>query len=324
MSMQNYLVLTPDGMGSTYLQRLLTVYLNLAGYDYTNTHELLNGLELVDAGLKKNVSFAYTQSVEEIVNLLKANTSNIVSRVADYHIRNRQHQRSEDYVSFYKQCNEAFPVQIMCMRDPFEYALSWGIRNISGKLNVYSIRERIDTHPENINYTVDRHFFTQKLKNYSDYTYWCKDNFNITHIVNYNNLQSKADEVLRNITGLDCNFSELAGISIEDYNKVFYNASLYIQTSNKDLLPAKNLIKNILKLRSYQNELINARRLISVIPHKMNTLADKSKKVQNFNTLIEVYNNWAENRNDVETISLEQIKKQIHTENQLYESQNFK
>lgn len=322
--MNNYLVLTPDGMGSTYLQRLLTVYLNLVGYDYTNTHELLYGLELVDGCLKKNFSFGYSQSVIEIVNLLKANTSNIVSRVAEYHVRYRQQERSEDYRSFYEQCNEVFPVQIMCMRDPFEYALSWGIRNISGKLNVYSIKERIDTHPENINYTVDHAFFTQKLRNYNDYIYWCKDNFNITHIVHYNDLQSKADEVLRNITGLDCNFSELAGISIEDYNRVFYNASLYFQTVNKDLMPNKNLIIKTIKLRSYQNELIKSRRLISVIPHKMNTLADKSKKVQNFNTLLELYNRWAENRNDVETISLEQIENQIVKENQLYEHQNFK
>lgn len=319
MSMQNYLVLTPDGMGSTYLQRLLTVYLNLAGYDYTNTHELLNGLELIDGGLKKNFSFEYSQSVEEIVNLLKANTSNIVSRVADYHVRRRQGGRPEDYRSFYEQCNEVFPVQIMCMRDPFEYALSWGIRHISGKLNVYSIRERIDTHPENIKYDVNRDFFSMKLKNYSNYIYWCKDNFNITHVVNYNDLQSDGDEILKNITGLDRNFSEIAGISIEDYNKVFYNASLSLQTGNKDLIPNIDLVMKVVKLRSYQNELINARRLISVIPHKMNTLADKSKKVQNFNTLIEVYNNWAENRNDVETISFEQIENQILKENQIYE-----
>ena len=42
----NYLILTPDGVGSTYLQRALTVYLNCAGKDYYNPHELLNGLQL--------------------------------------------------------------------------------------------------------------------------------------------------------------------------------------------------------------------------------------------------------------------------------------
>ena len=40
----NYLILTPDGVGSTYLQRALTVYLQCADLDYWNTHELLNGL----------------------------------------------------------------------------------------------------------------------------------------------------------------------------------------------------------------------------------------------------------------------------------------
>ena len=42
----NFLILTPDGVGSTYLQRALTVYLNASGEEYFNTHELLNGLSL--------------------------------------------------------------------------------------------------------------------------------------------------------------------------------------------------------------------------------------------------------------------------------------
>ena len=44
--LSNYLILTPHGVGSTYLQRALTVYLNSAELDYWNTHELLNGLSL--------------------------------------------------------------------------------------------------------------------------------------------------------------------------------------------------------------------------------------------------------------------------------------
>jgi hypothetical protein len=43
----NYLILTPDGVGSTYLQRALTVYLHSAGLDYWNTHELLNGSGII-------------------------------------------------------------------------------------------------------------------------------------------------------------------------------------------------------------------------------------------------------------------------------------
>ena len=34
----NFLILTPDGVGSTYLQRALTIYLNTSGHEYFNTH----------------------------------------------------------------------------------------------------------------------------------------------------------------------------------------------------------------------------------------------------------------------------------------------
>ena len=53
----NYLILTPDGVGSTYLQRSLTVFLNSAGLDYTNTHEIAAGLELYN----KNIVFSDIQ-----------------------------------------------------------------------------------------------------------------------------------------------------------------------------------------------------------------------------------------------------------------------
>ena len=51
----NFLVLTPDGVGSTYLQRALTVYLQSAELDYWNTHELLNGLTVEDGNLYKGI-----------------------------------------------------------------------------------------------------------------------------------------------------------------------------------------------------------------------------------------------------------------------------
>ena len=40
----NILILTPDGVGSTILQRLLTMTLYLEKIKVVNTHELTNGL----------------------------------------------------------------------------------------------------------------------------------------------------------------------------------------------------------------------------------------------------------------------------------------
>ena len=85
----NYLVLTPDGVGSTYLQRALTLFLNSSNIEYFNTHELLNGLALDKNNNLYKSPQGYDQSLEEIVELLKNNQANIVSRLAEYHVEKR-------------------------------------------------------------------------------------------------------------------------------------------------------------------------------------------------------------------------------------------
>jgi len=319
--MKNYLVLTPDGMGSTYLQRLLTVYLNLAGYDYTNTHELLNGLDLVNGGLQKNFR-GYDQSVEEITELLLLNKSNLVSRIANYHVKSRLRKKTENYFDLYRTCETVFCERIMCLRDPFEYALSWGIRNLSKTLNVYSIQERIAIHPEGKIYDIDPDYFVKKLKDYSNYMYWCEDNFKVTQIVNYTDLHTDPDPVLQKITGLDFTFEDVAGINIVDRNRILYNTSVYIQTKDKSLVPDKAEVVKYLELNKVIKSLIKSNKLTTDMPIKMNTLVDKSKKVKNFETLVDTYNNWAKNRNDVETVDWEKITTRISEENKIYEPKN--
>ena len=81
----NFLVLTPDGVGSTYLQRALTVYLNASGAVYYNTHELLNGLMLDHYGNLHKRMKGYSQPLSEICELLEINKAKIilVSRSAE-------------------------------------------------------------------------------------------------------------------------------------------------------------------------------------------------------------------------------------------------
>ena len=82
----NFLILTPDGVGSTYLQRALTVYLNSSGIDCYNTHELLNGLKLDGNNNLYKRFKGYSQSLDNICDMLDANQANLVSRVAQYHV----------------------------------------------------------------------------------------------------------------------------------------------------------------------------------------------------------------------------------------------
>lgn len=76
----NVLILTPDAVGSTLLQRLLTIYMQFHEFDRTviNLHELTNGLEVYFSpdfncpivSKRRVENWGYYQSLERIVELL--------------------------------------------------------------------------------------------------------------------------------------------------------------------------------------------------------------------------------------------------------------
>ena len=57
----HYLFLTPDGVGSTILQRLITMTLYLENHAVQNNHELATGLALRNGVAVKNFHFHYDQ-----------------------------------------------------------------------------------------------------------------------------------------------------------------------------------------------------------------------------------------------------------------------
>ena len=314
----NYLILTPDGVGSTYLQRVLTVYLNSAGLDYWNTHELLNGLDLLDGNLYKDFNLGYSQTVPEICELLQSTNNSLVSRIAQYHITNRlTENKKEDYQQFYYACNKKFDKIFYCTRDPFEYALSWSIRRNTNVLNVYSVKERINIHGEDIKQTLNLEYFNRKLEQYSNYEYWAEDNFNITRAVNYDDNHRDADSMMKKLTGLDHNVEDRFGISLQDYSTVRYMTSMYIQTKDKKYLCNKDQAAGATQLKKFIQSLV-PNKLPNEIPVKMNTMQDKQKRVVNFDDAVEVYNKWTTTTNSHMPISQEDIAQRISTESKIY------
>ena len=330
----NFLVLTPDGVGSTYLQRALTVYLNISGDDYYNTHELLNGLLLDNDGNLFKKMQGYCQSLSEICKLLETNRAKIISRLAKYHIDNRlegknpippkgiyvrpytqglqviERNKKENYKFFYDVCNHTFGKKIYCTRDPFEYALSWGIRNISGKFNVYSIGERIETHGEDATYEINLKFMEEKLDQYKRYLYWVKDNFPDAIEIKYEDIHSNIDLVLRKLTGSNFDMRKNWGTSLQEYSTLLYKISLIY---NPDLEYSDKLV-------DYQKVLIQQKKIFrSGMPIKMNTLEDKRKKVINFSSCLDKYNTWTESSNEFSKIRIDEISERISKENKIYE-----
>jgi hypothetical protein len=313
----NYLVLTPDGVGSTYLQRALTVYLQCADLDYWNTHELLNGLGNKDGSLYKDFNLGYSQTIHEICELLQSTSNSLVSRIAQYHIYRRLKYKKENYQQLYDACNKKFDKIFYCTRDPFEYALSWSIRNNTNVLNVYSIKERISVHGEDVKQTVDLGYFNRKLEQYSAYEYWAKDNFNITRAVNYDDNHRDVDSMMKELTGLDHNVENRFGISLQDYSTVRYMTSMYMQTKDKKYVCNRDQAAGAIKLKQFIQSLL-PKKLPNEIPVKMNTMQDKQKRVINFDDAVEVYNKWTSTTNSHMPISSEEITKRIALESKIY------
>ena len=318
----NYLVLTPDGVGSTYLQRALSVYLNSAGLDYWNTHELLNGLRSDGGNLRKKWgaggSNDYSQSLQEICKLLDSTKNNLVSRVAQYHVKSRLRDNQEDYTQFYKTCNRKFSNILYCKRDPFEYALSWGIREETKALNVYSVTERSNIHGEKKTHTIDLAYFNDKLQEYADYEYWARDNFNITNSVNYDDMHHDADKIMQKLTGLDYCINNTFGVSLQDYSTVRYLTSRYTQTKDRKFLFDPSKAKGSINLHKFILKLVDKHKLVTGIPVKMNTLQDKKKRIKNFDNAVNVYNKWANATNSHRPITEEHLTQQISEENTIY------
>jgi hypothetical protein len=192
----NVIILTPDAVGSTLLQRLITIYMQFHQYNQPviNLHELTNGIvkyyspdfnrEIL--GKPRDGKWGYFQSLGEIVDTLESVDHYKTSRLAQYHIRNRQ-DPIEQQVPFYRYLDENFFV-ISCRRsNVFEHALSWGLNKFTKKLNVYSAAEKInsfyDIYKNQIELDVTS--FVATLNHYKRYIEWCDNNFNVASYFNY-------------------------------------------------------------------------------------------------------------------------------------------
>lgn len=235
----NVLILTPDAVGSTLLQRLITIYMQFHQYNkpVINLHELTNGLKkYYNTSLNQDVlgkpdndnQWGYYQSLKEIVELLDSADHYKTSRLAQYHIKNRQDPIS-DQVPFYQYLNDNFYI-ISCRRhNVFEHALSWALNKVTKKLNVYSTDEKIehffDLYKNGI--VIDPASLIQTLETYKSYLEWCDNHFNIASYFYY-------DQHLQNIESYILNLPMFAGqpqlitwrqqygIEFNDWNRCHY------------------------------------------------------------------------------------------------------
>jgi hypothetical protein len=237
----NVLILTPDAVGSTLLQRMLTIYMQFHEFDrpVINLHELTNGLakyysqefnrELVGKRAVKN--WGYYQQLTEIVDLLGSVDHYKTSRLAHYHIL-RRGDTIKQQIPFYNYLNENFYI-IACRRsNVFEHALSLTLTSITKKLNVYTAAEKIDTffnfYHQGV--TVDPDIFVHKLELYKKYIDWSNQHFEISRLFNYEQDVPEIEKFIldlpvfagqKNLVTWDKNF----GIDFNDFNRTHYALS---------------------------------------------------------------------------------------------------
>ena len=149
----NVVILTPDRVGSTLLQRILTIHMVEAGFDrpVINLHELTNGIvsyfsetyNQTMVGKPIGDSWGYWQTLPDVVKILDSVDHYKTSRLAHYHIQKRK-DSINDQNKLYEYLNENFYIIAAQRKNVFEYALSWGIHATTSTLNVYSHRSRLE------------------------------------------------------------------------------------------------------------------------------------------------------------------------------------
>jgi len=326
----NVLILTPDAVGSTLLQRLLTIYMQFHQYDrpVINLHELTNGLvkyyspdfnrELL--GKPHTNGWGYHQSLKEIAEILSSVDHYKTSRLAQYHLRNRQDLMS-DQIPFYRYLNENFYI-ISCRRDNvFEHAISWALNKVTKKLNVYSVEEKISTfynlYKDRVE--VDVKSFITSLKDYKSYLQWSEDHFSIASYFEYEKHLPNMERYILNLpmfTGQNkLGWNDVYGMEFTDWNRCHYYHSnigsiamnkqdiklLENKTDSTDLvnyLPpeqtafVKQHLENYYKTNTSIQRMQELGIIVSSVPIKKQTLAEKRFMIKNFDQCLDIYNEW--------------------------------
>lgn len=336
----NVLILTPDRVGSTLLQRLLTIYMLRRGFDkpVINLHELTNGLEKSYSPAFNNqvlhkpqgTDWGYYQSLSDIKSLLESVDHYKTSRLAHYHIQARQDSIS-DQLDFYNYLNKNFFI-ISCRRDNvFEHALSWVISSFSKTLNVYFMSAKI-SHFEDLyknGITVSEDALISYLNRYKQYISWADTHFDIQSYFNYDRDINNIEQFILSLDFMqgatNNSWKDMFGQEWSDFNTVhrvlpnlamsqkLNNPSLAIpqltqtETESEQVMFSGLALRASTQVSKFLNENIDTYKsttrqidklvsdgyLVTGVPVKLQSLAEKRFLIKNFSQCLEWYNKWA-------------------------------
>lgn len=360
----NVLILTPDAVGSTLLQRALTVQMLLSDFDkpVINLHELSNGIhtyysyELQCMVLGKAIGpvtgygLGYSQTLPEVVKLLDSVDHYKTSRLAHYHLVRRNDSKDDQEV-FYQYLNDNFYIISAKRRNLFEFGLSWCLRTYHKKLNVYQATEKVsafyEMYKDPVN--VDIESFINNLDAYKAYIEWTKK-FEIgSHFYYEDHVPILEDYILSLPVFSGRNkktWNDAFNISFDDYNKCHKGMSdigtlALTSQDNIKLLTHDNIKSNTsvsetitqylpvdqqnflaahkqeyTKASNHINHMVKLGLMVSGIPIKKHTFAEKRYVIKNFYDCLYAFNDWIVNYPDLGTpIDDGKLKLGVETEN---------
>ena len=264
--LMNVLILTPDAVGSTLLQRMLTIYMQFHafGRPVINLHELTNGLaryyspefnqELVSKHALKE--WGYHQSLAQVTEMLSSVDHYKTSRLAHYHLVRRGDSVAEQ-IPFYDYLNRNFFI-IACRRENvFEHAVSMTLSTVTKKLNVYDVYEKVDTfydmYKSGIN--LDATVFERQLTAYKNYLTWSEQHFDIGAYFHYEKDIPRLEQYILNLPVFAAQATQITwdqnfGQSFNDWNQMHYIRS---NPSALSCLPAQAVEKLLLTMDPVQD-----------------------------------------------------------------------
>lgn len=338
----NVLILTPDAVGSTLLQRLITIYMQFHEYDkpVINLHELTNGLinyynpefnrELL--GKPAHSEWGYYQTLPEVVDLLKKVDHYKTSRLAQYHIRNRN-DPLPDQVKFYQYLNDNFYI-IACKRQNIlEHALGWSISKITKKLNVFMASEKLDVFFDlyKSKIEIDQDELISLLEKYKNYIEWSEQYFSISSYFNYERDLPNIEKYILNLPIFASQSNKITwkdtyGIDFQDWNKCHYLSSdigglllenkvdnhiklEYEDNHSKNTVPIipesvasrlPEVQRNYLSANASRYtdawkstwKMVELGIMVTGLPIKKQTFKEKKLMIKNFDQCVDTYNEW--------------------------------
>lgn len=192
----NVLLLTPDAVGGTLLERLITIYMQFNQFDrpVIDVSHIELGLETYwcpsfnQQILRGTGDHEYRrmQSLGEIQALLTSVDHYRVIKLPYYNMAARK-DALQDQVPFYRYLNDNYFI-ISCRRDNvFEHALSWSLNKITRCLNVFTTDQKIQKFARiyHSGVTIDPLTVIQGCNDYRRYLEWCDRHFQVSAYYHY-------------------------------------------------------------------------------------------------------------------------------------------